>query len=469
VKIAVTQKGETQIFQFNDLQKYKISHPFSFQSHVFLFPLERGKLQNGYCSITCTVRVRRGRREQTIINDNFATSSKLPFSCFLAQESLPGYKSCSYGDLHAHSQFSQSHVEFGPPIEVIDVLAKCYGADFTAVTDHSYDLACSIRNYLKPDQGLERWKLINEETSRSGFKTAMLLGEEISCLNSNNKAVHLCGFGVRQYIRGTVDGARKNTSKDQQVSIDEAIALIHKQEGVAFAAHPGSRAGFMQRIFLKRGIWKENDIPPTLDGFQAVNNGFGRTWHRAKALWIKELLKGKKISLIAGNDAHGDFNRYRYLSIPFVQIKEMFDRYYCAAMTGTYEKVTNQRQLIDILKKGSTFVTTGPMLCISSSDVVSDCLIGKNQCVIENDSITLIVESSEEFGEPRRVRLYWGSHASGKEQLFFGKYLKNCGVSAILKVPVSSIKNQKGYLRAEAECEKKDGMVSYSATSPVFY
>jgi histidinol phosphatase-like PHP family hydrolase len=470
VKITVSHNDTAPVlFQFVDLQNNIIEHPFSFQSHVFVFSLPRNNLKNRLCHINCSAIIKKGKRIHTIINDNLTTSSKLPFSCFIANESFPGHKSLSYGDLHVHSHFSQSHAEFGPPVQIIDLFAKCYGADFIAITDHSYDLACSMNNYLMPDSELRRWKLLKEETSRKDLKSTILLGEEISCLNSYKKAIHLCGLGMHDYIHGTIDGARKNVHFNQQLSIEEAIALLHKQEGVAFAAHPGSKMGFMQRLFLHRGMWRNKDISYNLDGIQAINSGFGITWQRAKALWIKELLKGKKISLIAGTDSHGDFNRYRFLSVPFISIKETFDRHFCSAMTGTYEKVTGKKQLIEILKNGRTFVTTGPMLCLSASNAISESIIGKNDYTFGKDSIIAILLSNEEFGAPRCLRIFWGNCSHGKEKLFFINYPKNEGFTAWIEVSISTIKNQKGYLRAEAECQGNDGVIHYSATSPVYF
>ena len=56
--------------------------------------------------------------------------------------------------MHVHSQYSQSHVEFGPPLKVIDEMANACGLDFTAVTDHSYDLSCAMDDYLTVVHGV---------------------------------------------------------------------------------------------------------------------------------------------------------------------------------------------------------------------------------------------------------------------------------------------------------------------------
>ncbi len=470
VKITVSQKGRLpQLFQFHDIKRHMIDHPLAFQSEVYLFSIPRIALVTGLHYINCLAIVKKGKKSQTIINDNLTTSSKLPFSCFISNEPLPGSEFCSYGDLHVHSHFSQSHVEFGQPVQVIDLFAKSYGADFTGITDHSYDLSCSMKNFLLPDATLPRWRLLQKEFSREDLKNVIVPGEEISCLNSKGKAVHLCGFGLNEFIPGTIDGARKNNAGEPQLPIAQAASLLHKQEGVAFAAHPGSAMGFMQRLFLKRGTWSMDDLASGIDGLQAINNGFGISWNRAKALWINELLKGKKLSIIAGNDSHGDFNRYRYLSIPFIAVNEIFERHFCAAMTGTYEKVLKKRQLIEILKNGKTFVTNGPMLCISTSNSITESIIGNHKNDFKQEFITMILASNYEFGEPSCIKLYHGNYAEKKERLVFIKYFNNEGFTANIQVSLQFAESRNGYMRAEAECKKHDGALTHAATSPCYF
>ena len=92
----------------------------------------------------------------------------------------------------------------------------------------------------------------------------MLLGEEISCLNSKGKAIHLCGLGIKEFIPGSIDGAQHGARGAPSLPLSQAIGAIHRQGGVAYAAHPGSTMGFMQRLFLKRGNWGPADFAPRL-------------------------------------------------------------------------------------------------------------------------------------------------------------------------------------------------------------
>jgi hypothetical protein len=59
---------------------------------------------------------------------------KASFKCRVCSEKLPGNEFGTYGGLHTHSIYSQSHVEFGPPIKVYDRMASASGLDFLGIT-----------------------------------------------------------------------------------------------------------------------------------------------------------------------------------------------------------------------------------------------------------------------------------------------------------------------------------------------
>lgn len=475
VDIACTIKSkEPQLYHFDNIKKYAVKHTFSSRQEVFVFTIPRNKIENGLYFINCIARLKKvdrndqGDQAGVVINDNFMGTSKLPFSCIISDSYLPGHEFASFGDMHAHSQYSQSHVEFGPPVSIIDLFSKCYGNDFTVVTDHSYDLACSMDDYLKIDNNLSRWKSIRSETSHAVFFTSLVLGEEISCLNSKKKAVHLCGIGIKDFIPGSIDGARRNANKIKTLTLEKAIESIHGQGGIAYAAHPGSKMGFMQKYFLKRGTWNHEDFKTKLDAVQAINNGFENSWNRAKILWIKELLKGHKLPLLAGNDSHGDFNRYRYLKIPFLSIQENHARYFSWVKTGIYRKISTEQQLIETIKNGATFVTSGPFLGMSKTKSVQDNIICTDEIILNFESIVILLKSNYEFGQPSFVKLFYGKINSSREIMLFFKYLKAPEFDANMEVSVSNLKG-KGYLRAEAEFKTSEGTRNFAATSPCYF
>jgi predicted metal-dependent phosphoesterase TrpH len=384
----------------------------------------------------------------------------------LAERPLPGSDSCAFGDLHVHSQYSQSHVEFGPPIAAIDIISDTCGLDFVAITDHSYDLCCKISDYLQLDDSLERWKLLSKDVNGSSkSKTTIILGEEITTINSQNQAVHLCALGLTDFIPGSADGARGK--KLETLEIGEVVRRIHNQDGLAIAAHPGSRFGLLQRIFLRRGNWMQADLEQDLDAIQAINNGFGPSWNTAKQLWIKELLKGKRLPLVAGNDAHGDFNRYRYISIPFILVSENFSRYLSSCRTGIYSKSKNIKEIISSIKNGETFVTNGPFLSLTCLKSDTNIVDTQRTIPLGCHTVSVSVESTSEFGMPRTISLFGGGKKTGCEVALFsetyaGNYSQTISISLDPTLDLS-------YVRAETTCERPDGSTTFAATSPLYF
>lgn len=345
-------------------------------------------------------------------------------------------------------------------------MASASGLDFLGITDHSYDLACERDNYLKQDKALTKWCLFLQD-SLIDYKTIMIPGEEISCLNKDGKVVHLCGLGLQDFIGGTLDGARKNTVFSQQLTINQAIKEIHKQGGIAFAAHPGSKAGLLQSLLLHRGSWSEEDCSDDLDGFQALNSGYHKSWCRSKSMWINLLNKGLRIPLLGGNDAHGDFNRYRATSIPFLSIYEGFDRYMGFGKSGVYGKKHSSDEIMESIRDGATFITNGPFISINRSISPFEPVISKTS-IDSSDLSNLIVyaKSTAEFGRLLKLSVFLGTPYM-KERLLTKKYYKENIFEAAEPVPSTDLP-QNCYLRAEVVSILEDNTTFEGYCSPCY-
>lgn len=467
VAIAVsTGSVPPQLFKFKNLADHQIKHSLDDQLRAFIFEIPRSKLPEGQIHVNATVSITRKHRTWTVLNDNLFSSSKTPFKCRVCNETLPGNEFCTYGDLHNHSIYSQSHVEFGPPIKVYDRMASASGLDFLGITDHSYDLACKRENYLQQDKALTKWKLFLKD-SLVCYKTIMIPGEEISCLNKDGKVVHLCGLGLNNFISGTLDGARINTVFPQQLTINQAINEIHKQNGIAFAAHPGSQAGFLQSLLLHRGSWSEEDCSDQLDGFQALNSGYHKSWYRSKSMWINLLKKGLRVPLLGGNDAHGDFNRYRATSIPFVSIYEGFDRYMGFGKSGIYGKKHSSDEILNTIHDGATFITNGPFISINRSISPFEPVISSTS-IDSSDLSRLIVyaKSTAEFGRLQKLSVFLGG-PSMEERLLMEKRYKENIFEAAEAVPTTELP-QNCYLRAEVVSKLEDNTAFEGYSSPCY-
>ncbi len=467
--IAVSRpRSPARRFDFPDLRRFEIAHPLQKTMRAFVFPIPRGELSTGDIGITCTVAVLAGRRREVVVNDNFRTTAKKPFTCYVSDERFPGSRQCSYGDLHVHSHYSQSQVEFGPPCAIIGRVAQASGLSFAAITDHSYDLACSMDDYLEADPTRGRWQsLLSELSALDGSPTVLIPGEEISCLTEKNKVVHLCGLNLHEYLPGTLDGARRNRRRDPQPALAGTIRAIHDQGGVAFAAHPGVRPGLLQRLLLYRGAWSRNDLGNDLDAMQIVNNGFSPSFYRGKAMWLDMLRQGRRIPLLAGNDAHGDFNRFRAMAVPFLAIAENYRRYMGFARTGIYGDATSRDAIIAAIKKGATFVTTGPYAEIGRSRTASDPAAAKAPPRNEAEPFIRAISTSE-FGPLRSITIHGLRRESGRETMVYSRNYEGSPSTwedeFRLPLPAAPL----SYVRAEVACASQRAGETKAYTGPLF-
>ncbi len=473
VQVSISHKESMpQLFTFKELQQFKIEHALQNQQQAFIIPIERHLLHNGEVLLNAKLTYKKVKNNRTagplipVLNDNLPTSSKLPFRCTITDEDFPGNELCTFGDLHSHSIFSRSHVEFGPPLQVIEKVASSSGLHFAAVTDHSYDLACDPQNYLQQDRSLGMWKLYKESMSKVNGAALLIQGEEISCLNSKGLVVHLCGLGVKNFIPGTLDGARQNKYSKTQPTIIEAIRQVHSQGGIAFAAHPGSKAGFMQQVFLSRGEWSEKDLFDDLDGIQAVNSGYFDSWQRGKQLWISMLQRGLRVPLLAGSDAHGDFNRYRAIGKPFMQVHEGPERYMGFVRTGLYGKHRTVEEILNAIKNCATFVTNGPFAAINFSGSRADSIIS-NQTISNPSDLFAVASSNVEFGQIRLLKVFCGQNGSTTEKAVLSR---NCPPECNYiseRIPILELPD-KCYLRVEVIGKSPRNIKTVAATSACF-
>ncbi len=474
VKIAYCIIGDRpKLHRIQNIAQYVIDHPLKHQSTAYNIPLPADLfLEISTYQINCLaiLKTKHGRTLE-VLNDNYIGSSKRSFTCLISNNTYPSQDIVSYGDMHVHSQFSQSHVEFGPPLEILKEWARASSLDFLGITDHSYDLACSLSDYFIEEESTPRWVLMKAECTRlSEAHSALLIpGEEISVLNKKNKVVHLLRFGSDRYIPGSLDGARKKKVFNKSSTLELLATTQDKDTEVLLAAHPGSRARFMQSVFLHRGNWDTADLAQPIDGLQAVNSGFGKSWKYAKMLWIKELLNGHKLALVAGTDAHGDANRYRCIGIPFLRILELFNRYLGSTRTGLYGKPKTKTDVLDAIRNGKTFVTSGPYANLLDRNNPYCSLISTHELRREITVITSEFKSTCEFGYLQRIRVMGGIKGAKQEVVIVDKLFAESQQMLEESLDISLPDLALFYIRGEVGCFSKTGSEVVAFTSPCYF
>ncbi len=344
---------------------------------------------------------------------NYPLSTHRKLETYISEHAYPNDGNVVYGDLHYHTNLTEDMVEFGAPIKSTLNAAEAMGLDFFCNTDHSYDLDDKPGSWTETDPKLEKWnnsrieiEKLNAETSNSSY---IIPSEELSLHNSNGKNIHALILNNKSFLAGAGDGAEQLFNYDAEY---DTINLHNNMEdnSLCIAAHPFVKTSLLQRLLLRRGKWEKDDIlPENMIGLQILNGELDKTFYLSLKIWIKLLLEGYHKYIFAGNDAHGNFNQYRQISIPMVSLKEQKKQLFGQFRTGVLinGKSKNVASTLDSLKKGNCFITTGPLLNIIFRSDKS--IYNMGSTVYKNSGVLEInIKSSPEFGVIKQIILKQG-------------------------------------------------------------
>ncbi|MDE3057317.1 MAG: hypothetical protein KGJ59_05100 [Bacteroidota bacterium] len=336
----------------------------------------------GFFSIDIRFEYKINKKLRRCRNDNYRTSSKKSYRVFRSADPLPSLSGWIQGDVHTHSSYSNDQVEFGSPVEASVELCKAMGLSFFCVTDHSYDLDDRIDNYLVNDPDVPKWKSLQKE---------------IDAINAREK----------NYFAGSGDSGERWLHTQAEHTISEVLEY-KKHTTAAYAAHPAEPVPLLQRIFVGRGEWTLDDMRhEKLNGLQILNGETGETFERGLSTWKKLLLEGERLYIAAGNDAHGNFNRFRQIKIPFVKIVEADKQLFGKMRTVVECSNSSEENIVEALRSGAAMITNGPV-------AVFHCHRMKNELAITVRGI-----STKEFGAFTRCIIYSGRSGGTAEKILF--------------------------------------------------
>ena len=356
--------------------------------------------------------------DRSVKNDNYRTSSKTSLRVYRSKDPLPSFAGWHQGDTHTHSSYTDDQVEFGSPIEASVELSKAMGLSFFCVTDHSYDLDDRIDNYLINDPDIPKWKLQQEEIDEINLhhnNFAVVRGEEISCFNRAQRNVHLLLWGTTTYFRGSGDSAEHWFHTTAEHTITD---VLQKKElnAVAYAGHPTEPAPFFQWLLIKRGSWDLVDMDQDgLAGLQILNGNRDAAFFKGLESWVILLLQGKRIFIAAGNDAHGNFNRFKQIGVPFFTIREHERQLFGQMRTAVGAETLTEKALLESLRRGRTVITNGPLLIFTIINEFGETAgIGQE---IKGARLQLHVQAitTEEFGPFVELKIVSGRIGTGDE------------------------------------------------------
>ncbi len=426
----------------------------------------------GWLELEVLLTLSTSEKTRTYRSDNHRTSSHAPLRVYLADEPLPRESGLHFGDAHTHSDRTDDQVEFGVPIDAAVPMSRALGLSFYCVADHSYDLDDSMDDYSEYDPSLPKWNSLSQEirqrnSAEHGF--AVVLGEEISCRNSKGQNVHLLLFGDDHFYHGSGDGAERWFQTRSENSISEILLRKH-QGALAFAAHPMEPVSILQRWLLGRGSWSFKDLSnPRITGIQFANGSRTKGFLDGHLTWIQVLLKGWQLYCLAGNDAHGNFNRFRQIGIPFVRIRESSSQLFGKMRTAIFIQGTlNQSSVLKSLARGGFIITDGPVANIVLSDNQNIVTSIGSRIVGSHSEFILSVRSSKEFGEIKELKLLIGLVGSRNEDVFFCERLSGMFFyQRSFSIPVT----KSMYLRAEvytSDQNQSDGCQHFCFTNPIW-
>jgi hypothetical protein len=466
-RIKLTMRSKGSIVCEIDLLNSPIEITQKLWHRVFEIPM------NGFIgSVECDVTFELNRNNQKYIyhNDNHRTSSHRPLNVFISPYPLPRFEHLHLGECHSHSNYTDDQVEFGSPLGASIHLCKTMGLSFFCVTDHSYDLDDTVDNYLLNDPNLPKWHQMQQEvedfnSTLPHFK--IVRGEEVTCRNSADQNVHLLLLGNKRFFAGKGDGAEEWLKTRSECSFDEVLNE-KESSSVAYAAHPREPVSFLQRLLLHRGKWPEQDIINSkLSGIQFANGQVSGGFKEGYRMWIKALLQGRILFALAGNDAHGNFNRFRQIGIPFIKIHEMENQIFGKMRTGVFLDSLSEENVLKSIQSGKTIITDGPVAnlrVVSSSHYLSS--IG-SRYTGSSHTVLLEVRSSTEYGSIEWLKVFKGNIGQ-KEIVLVADTTMKYALDRIISLVIDC----ECYIRAEVWTSPKDSQDNQShfcMTNPVWF
>jgi hypothetical protein len=467
-RISVVIRKDGKIVIEKELLNFPLELTEKFLSRIYDVPL--GDI-SGAIECDVTFEVYSGNKKSIYHNDNHRTSTHQPLKVFVSPSPLPRFKHLHFGECHSHSSYTDDQVEFGAPFEASAHLCQALGLSFFCATDHSYDLDDSVDNYLVNDPNLPKWEAFQKEVDAQNLNYqnfVIVRGEEVTCRNDKGQNIHMLLLGNRKYFFGSGDGAEHWLKTKSENSIIEILGTIDPLV-LAFAAHPLERISLLQQLLLRRGKWLHQDFRHSrLTGIQFANgelsDGFWQGYHQ----WLKSLKEGLQMYVIAGDDAHGNFNRFRQIGIPFLKIRESEQQLFGKMKTGVYLESLSEENILKAIQDGKNIVTDGPIVNLyvgGSANHISS--IGET-IVGNNHSVFLEIKSTSEYGSIDSIKVFMSITGADELIIFSEKLFQKHHVTRKLSIET----DKASYIRVEVWTSLSDSIDKqphFCLTNPVWF
>lgn len=376
--------------------------------------------KRGFVTVSALFQVYIKGKMKELINSNLkGINSELEIYLGDNEELFDNYLQ---GDLHYHSEFTSDQVEFGAPVDITVKCAEALGLDFFALTDHSYDLDDEEDNYLINDPELKKFERMKQScTDNTNDRVTVIHGEEVTVRNSKDRNVHLLVYD-REFFAGKGDSAEKWLETRSENTIFE-VAHPAGHDALVAAAHPFNKTPLLEHLLVRRGKWTAEDVTTNgITHLQILNGVFDDNFFINLSAWTELLLKGEKIFIIAGNDAHGNFNLFRQIGFPMLKLTSKNKQIFGKCRTVAYSVSKKKEDIIEAVKKGHCYITSGPHFIISVRNNSKIYSPGDSFKAEPGDlEAEFFINSSAYSGSIKGIIIYRGSIHSYEEKIIWEK------------------------------------------------
>ncbi len=361
--------------------------------------------------VDCTLVVEANNRYRDVKNHNLTRKFSSTFSVYVDTEKLTIPDDWKKGDMHVHSNYTEDQVEFGAPLPAYLKMGRALNLDFIGVLDHAYDFDDVPGTWNFKDENFTKWKNFKKEVEKlndENDRFTIIPGYELSVDNGLGENVHMAVLNNNEIFQGAGDAMENYKAYASKLYYRNVLDKL-EENSLAFAAHPNAPQKFLHRKILKRGQWNAHDFTDKLAGYQILNGNTGGEFYKGKAIWIQKLLSGKKISVFAGTDAHGNFNYNLAIKYPLLSMKQsenhIFGEFFTFLKSGIDQSPSN---LTATAKKGASVISNGPFLNLEIRNENTIYSIGDRIDFLP-EKIYISAASTDYFGRVDFIRLIVGN------------------------------------------------------------
>ena len=460
IKVAIKQEGRT-IRAASVLKKPVEVHPGEWHK-VILIPLP-DKISGNF-EIETIVRVWKNGKIRTIRNDSFPGGRKRPLHVFRARYSLPRFSNFCFGDLHYHCYNAGNAKSFGTSLSVSAEAAKALGLHFFAVTGKMNEM--DDKKIAHTEGGNGTWEIFKKkvETWNSRNEFVILPGEEIRCKNHQGRDVDL----IILHLPGPTGSSKRTQPQVRNVSSKDGLKELLSRvdsSAVAFAVHPVKETSLLDRWFFSRGRWSKYDLTLSgLTGLQVYNGQREDFLELGLKKWIELLLRGERKFILAGSEAHADFNRTKK---PHDTFNFNGNNSFGKARTGIlYFNPITPEKIVASLKRGTAVITNGPLMDFTVRNEAGKRSLLGGELSGALFTIKFRAVSTPEYGSITKLRLYSGIISARTEEAIYTMDLRDTRYS--LKGEVSlEPRGEYSYIRGELR-SGDSGNTRFCFTNPIW-